>query len=314
MKIRLLDKNTSIQFQVALQEFEAQFHYPLGENKSFSISHGEDYSAFYRSMGVPYCLIAEEQNKVIGTFCCALRQIHMRDTNQDKTIVYLGDLKVSKQKQRTTVYYRLAEVMFKMIHEKTDTAIAMVMDGTRKTPDQYTGKLGLPQFHKLNRHVILRINTDTNDIDFPVTSVDCDVGSGIYRSMCNENYLQFSTENIRSNINPIWIVSRDKNACGKLEDTEKVKRLFSDDGSELRSAHLSHFVFANIHAAYELLAAALHTSKLNGFPCLFLCLTEQEYNQLLPVINSFKYDMATATLYSNQDYLNSGLHFNTAEI
>lgn len=76
--------------RVALHE--RSFRYPLGDDY-FSICHGEDYLEFFRRMGEPHYMIAEERGRLAGMACGVLRQM------KGKSCWYLCDLKVSRQYQ-----------------------------------------------------------------------------------------------------------------------------------------------------------------------------------------------------------------------
>jgi hypothetical protein len=73
-----------------LQEFERRLEtwYPLG-SEEFRISHGADYSAFFRRLGQPYCVVAYVNKKLIMTCFVVLRECE----NGQKAW-YVGDLKV----------------------------------------------------------------------------------------------------------------------------------------------------------------------------------------------------------------------------
>ncbi|HTE89320.1 MAG TPA: hypothetical protein VK639_10220 [Terriglobales bacterium] len=55
MKVHELSSPPSPALARALAEFEAPFTYPLGPGKSFRISHGEDYTLFFRAQGLGRC-------------------------------------------------------------------------------------------------------------------------------------------------------------------------------------------------------------------------------------------------------------------
>ena len=50
----------------------------------------------------------------------------------------------------------------------------------------------------------------------------------------------------------------------------RAKRLFADDGSEMRSAHLSCFAYEDQGAGIGLLLVALRLAASRGFPDLFV--------------------------------------------
>ncbi len=76
----------------ALCEFETQFTYPLGENRSFCISHGTDYPRFFRAIGEAACFVAERDGRALGTLGVALRDL-LRPDGSMSSVAYFGDLK-----------------------------------------------------------------------------------------------------------------------------------------------------------------------------------------------------------------------------
>src|SRR5437868_13975163 len=63
----------------ALADFEAPFTYPLGPGKFFRISHGEDFTLFFRAQGTATCFIAENKGRVVGALGTAIRRVWLPD-------------------------------------------------------------------------------------------------------------------------------------------------------------------------------------------------------------------------------------------
>ena len=63
MKIHCLSGPPDQKTGLALADFEKEFSYPLGPDRSFSISHGADYSLFFRCMGEARIYLAEISGK-----------------------------------------------------------------------------------------------------------------------------------------------------------------------------------------------------------------------------------------------------------
>src|SRR3954452_21705321 len=94
MKVHAMSDSLSPALVQALAEFEAPFTYPLGPGKFFRITHGEDYTLFFRAMGEGVCFIAEHEGRVIGTLGTAIRRLRMPD-GSERPAGYLGDLKIA---------------------------------------------------------------------------------------------------------------------------------------------------------------------------------------------------------------------------
>src|ERR1700722_18856214 len=91
----------------ALADFEAPFTYPLGPGKFFRITHGEDYTLFFRAMGNEACFIAEDQGCVAGVLGTVVRNLWLPDGTERK-VAYIGDLKIAEEARGGTVLLRLA--------------------------------------------------------------------------------------------------------------------------------------------------------------------------------------------------------------
>jgi hypothetical protein len=125
----------------ALARFEAAFTYPLGPGWTFRISHGNDYPRFYRAMGDAVCFVAENHGEVVGVLAAAIRTL-VWPTGDIRPAVYLGDMKVAPAARGGRVLLRLAEAATVWAGGRADAGFAVVMGGTRVTPDRYTGRPG----------------------------------------------------------------------------------------------------------------------------------------------------------------------------
>ena len=62
----------------ALEEFEQEFTYPLGEGCRFRISHGGDYLRFFRAMGEATLLVAARDGEITGSLARVERNLILR--------------------------------------------------------------------------------------------------------------------------------------------------------------------------------------------------------------------------------------------
>jgi len=318
MKILHLDDELNVKLQSALQDFEAEFTYPLGENKKFRISHGEKYTAFYQSMGETICLVAIEDNKVFGTFSCALRHYITSKTNEKKRIAYLGDLKVTQQKTNTSTYQLIAHQMIEEVQTYTTEAICVVMKGNTKTPKDYTGRLSIPKFNPLYDITILRIDTRISNhpklTQKPCPHIDSNEFLRFYGLFCQHDYFLPEAFDKRSKMTPQYFTTADHKACGILEDTQKAKILYDEQGKEIRSAHLSYFEYENPISAANLLQSAVNISYHNNYPALFVCLPMGKSREITSLLKSLDYEQYGATVYGNDAASKIQLNINTSEI
>src|SRR6185436_19861358 len=106
MKVHQISGPPSPALAQALAEFEAPFLYPLGPGKFFRISHGEDYTLFFRAQGNGSCLIAEHQGRVVGALGTVIRRLWLPN-GTECSAAYLGDLNIAPDARGGTVLIRL---------------------------------------------------------------------------------------------------------------------------------------------------------------------------------------------------------------
>src|SRR5947207_13088916 len=133
MKVHQVSSPPSPALARALAEFEAPFTYPLGTGKFFRISHGEDYTLFFRAQGKGCCFIAEHQGRVAGALGTAVRRLWMPD-GTERVAAYVGDLKIATDARGGTVLARLARAAQACLLPQAEAGWGVVMGGTTLTP------------------------------------------------------------------------------------------------------------------------------------------------------------------------------------
>lgn len=305
----------------ALADFESQFTYPLGPSRTFRIEHGDDYGRFYRSIGPGAVLVAEANSTVRGTLSVATRPLLFPD-GVERMATYIGDLKISPSAGGRTLV-RLANAArgnFSLpplgAHsENVGPALAIVMDGTRRAPTNYTGRLGIPAFSAVGKVVILRVPTSIRDASLPPIRIVPSVGRELYRRLSRGRFAcPAGDSSLRSESEPLWITDAAGTSCGLLEDTRRAKRLWVDDGAELVSGHLSCFAFSAIPAGQALLASAASLAGKLGVPALFTAVAEADGGAFADLCERSGGLVAPASVYGAG--LPDGLawNVNTAEI
>ena len=89
----LLESERDFQlYNLALTKFEQRLssYYPLGDKESFRISHGKDYSAFFRRMGQAKCILVFGGNSIVATCFVVCRRVPF-------PCWYIADLKVDRR-------------------------------------------------------------------------------------------------------------------------------------------------------------------------------------------------------------------------
>ncbi|MGL4420331.1 MAG: GNAT family N-acetyltransferase, partial [Gemmataceae bacterium] len=259
----------------ALEQFEWPFQYPLGPGRWFRIAHGRDYPRFFRAMGEGVCFVAIEDGKVLGVIGAALRPLAGPD-GTERSALYIGDLKIAEAARGGRVLWRLAQAVQQWAGSRVSAAYAVVMDGTRMTPETTTGRLGLPHFVAVGQLVLLRITAGPGflpraDAGFPSITAECGLNAYRRLSQVQGRYAPLGGDSReRSILEPVWWMTESGSASGCVEDTRRAKRLMTDAGSEMLSAHVSSFAYADASSAAEFLQGAFHATLARGLPALFV--------------------------------------------
>ena len=298
MNLRALQAVPSADLARALAGFETQFKYPLGPCRSFRISHGSDYSRFFRAMGEGVCFVADREGQVLGTIGAAIRPL-LWPEGHERRVLYLGDLKVAAAARGGRCLVKLVSAVRRWAGSKVDAAVSVVMDGTSATPIEYTGRFEIPTFRKLGTIMILRIGTTPSpNIRRDAWQTSQDYGAACYRELSASRYASLGGNPAeRSVTEPLWLTEPSGLACGRFEDTRKAKRLIGDDGVEMRSAHLSNFAFRDPRAAVDLLRVSLSIANEKGFPTLFTAVAEPDVEVFRPCMEGTEVVLAPATIY-----------------
>lgn len=284
----------------ALAAFEAQFLYPLGPDRHFRISHGEDYARFFRAMGEARCFVAEDGGCVLGTLGVSLREL-VTGGGTTHRAAYIGDLKIAPAARGGRVLHRLARAAYEWAHSRATCAFGVVMDGTAALPGEYTGRAGVPGFEKARELVIDRISSDTGAADACVT-LPAGEGRALYESLGRGRaFATGGDASERSEIAPEWIATVDSTACGRLEDTRRAKRLLVDEAgggaTELRSAHLACFAWRTPAGAAAVVSAARRRAARLGLPAVFVAVDAADAGVLDAAAHESLMARAGATIY-----------------
>jgi hypothetical protein len=315
MRIHAVVRPPAAELAAALAKFEHGFSYPLGQHSRFRISHGEDYSRFFRAMGNGVAFVAERNGEVLGTLGAAVREL-ADPAGLTSRVLYVGDLKVLPGAQAGFTLLRLTAALKAWAGEQVSAAFAVVMDGTRMTPERYTGRFEIPAFREIAKIMVLRLPCDGLSAQ-RASGYACSESRGreLYRGLSRGTYAtlgSFPAE--RSAMDAAWLSPASGAACGMLEDTRKAKRLFAVDGPELLSAHLSYFAFDSAGAGAELVKAAAALAHTMGFPALFCSVTGREARELVRALGSPAPELAPATVFGTGFPEQLGWHINTSEI
>lgn len=313
MRVHGLHTAPGLELSVALERFEKQFTYPLGPGRYFRITHGEDYPRFFRAMGEAACFVAERDDEVLGVIGAVLRRL-LLPSGEELPAVYLGDLKMDPRARGGRALLRLVQAVTEWVAGRAQAAFGVVMDGTAATPPRYTGRLGIPLFQELGKIMVLRISTNgwAGRIENPSYSAD---GSATFLRLSAGRYASLGGEpGERSEMEPLWLMAPNGQACGRLEDTRRAKRLIGDDGMEMRSAHLSCFAYQEAGAGVALLEAARQCAGSRGFPALFVAVAASDAQVIGKALEGTDVVIAPATVFGFGLEPGPLWNLNTAEI
>jgi hypothetical protein len=151
MRVKVLCEPPDADLAAELSEFERQFRYPL-DRGWFRIDHGDDYNRFYRCLGEAVYVVARDDAGITGVCSAARRQVH-RPGESSQSALYLGDLKLAARARGGLTLLRLAKAVRDSFPEAR-CAYSVVMNGTSRTPAQYTGRAGLPEFRPVGEVLI----------------------------------------------------------------------------------------------------------------------------------------------------------------
>jgi hypothetical protein len=284
----------------SLERFERQFWYPLGPHRRFRISHGRDYLPFFQAMGRACVLVAERGGEVLGTLARVERRIDI--LGETKLVHYLCDLKVAPAARGGRVLPRLMQEARRQIEASgSRSCYSIVMGGTGRLPVDYTGRAGIPGFEKVADIMVLRFTSGSSTATppspfLPGPMIRVTGGHHALRSLM-----------------PPQMVSQG-GTTAILEDTRRGKCLWTEDGDEMLSAHLSDLRFDSASGGAELIRSALKIPQQADFPAIFAAMPLAAWHSIRSYLPDLQADEATASIFGHQ--LPSGIDWwiDTAEI
>jgi hypothetical protein len=295
------------------EKFEASFTYPLGDNLRFSIEHGPDYGLFYRSLGDPLCVVAEDGNAIAGTVSIALRSLVVKGRKQ--CAWYVGDLKIGQRWRGGEPLRGIALASFRSAAPRCARAFGVMMDGAVKRPDKLGRRTSIPLFSRTGEVHLWSIPTakargaDALEIDetegearfFQMVGADTVIASG-------------GDPRAKSKFPVAWLTTPSGTAVGRLEDTHRAKRLVRNDGVPLPLAHLACFAYADAESAMSLLDSAMGLARGRGFETLMVSMPPVRSRELSERLQAAQASLATATVFGVRTEHCSEWHINSSEI
>lgn len=280
-----------------LEAFERCFTYPLDTQRTFRISHTPDYLRFFQRAGNARCFISKTDSAIDGVLTTVERRLFVPGSQEPQKALYLCDLKTAPGKQRGRVFLQLAAEARRQAPRELSAAFGIVMHGTEKTPDLYSGSFGIPKFEALAEVAIFRIPARCGSRE-GVSFQDPVSVSPVFEHLKGERLcMQPQVAKFGSGYAPIGLVDSSGDACAVLEDTLESKRLFCDKGIELRSCHLSTFAYRSPLAANHIVEAALDLCWERGISALFFSVPKTDQADWNERCNSTDATRTGATIY-----------------
>lgn len=312
--IHVYDQCPAPTVATALGEFESHFHYPLGQHGWFHISHGSDYTRFFRAMGEARSFVAQREGKVTGVISVARPTLRGPDSTTIEA-AYLADLKIAATAGGRTLLRLLRESVAWARRTPTTPGFSIVMDGTPQSPISYTGRLGIPAYCELCKLMILRIPCLESPTPSVATRSSLHDVQLRHRTLTEDRFATSGGDcSQRSQLQPIGLINSDGNGCGIIEDTRRCKLLYRDDGNEMISAHLSCFGYRTPEDAVQLLQAATHHCWQVDMPALFVSVPRQECDNIVKLLGQNDIVKAPATVFGHGFPEHSIWSVNTSEI
>ena len=274
MNLHTLHDATPEWLAPALADFEKQFRYPLGENESFHISHGRDYTRFFRAIGDATVFVAEQRGEVLGTLAGVRRPLRFPD-GAVRDVAYICDYKVRPGAGAGRVLIRLGKALEHCFGEAVGgRGYGVVMGGSRRAPEDYTGRCGIPDFQRVGGITILRFETAAGPSEHSASIVSAAEWPSL---IVHDAFVPLGgNPATRSSLPPVSLLLDDGQACGVVEDTRRGKRLLRDENREMKAAHLSQFAYREAAAGAALIRAALVVGREAGYPALFVSISARD--------------------------------------
>ena len=159
MRIFALDESIDEPLASSLDAFEHEFSYPLGNAGTLQNQPWRGLHPVLPRNGRGAMLCCGKRWPGHRLTCCgAFRKICYPDLSE-RTVGYIGDLKIAETARSGRALFRLAGEAMAWNRQRAVQYFGTVMDGTTATPDSYSGRAGLPRFQALAKVAVLGIST-----------------------------------------------------------------------------------------------------------------------------------------------------------
>ena len=310
MSVEVFEDRVPAEWTECLAEFERSFFYPLGPGRRFRISHGGDALGFFRAIGPAARFVDRRGGELAGTIAAARRAVVGPDGSETAS-AYFGDLKVAPGARGGGTLARLLKSARDWASTGASAGYCVVMEGTSAVPDRYTGRLGLPALRPLAEIALFRLESAPPQAAGSPAPRATDAAAHFARLSRGAFAPRTGAAALRSELEPSWLALADGAACGLLEDTRRVKRLWLDSGSELASAHLSCFAYDSASSAAEMLRRAAAACPLPG---LFAAVPQSDAPAVERALAGARFTVARAAVYGAGFPAGGRWLINTSEI
>ena len=252
-------------------------------------------------MGRGIRLVAERDGEVLAAIGASLRTLALEGVR--RRLAYLGGAKAAPGAAGARAWLRLALAVRRWaLAGGAQGAYAVVMEGTRASPDRYSGRLGLEPLSELGAIEALRIPAGGGRPD-PAWSAASGEAEARWRELSRRQLAPLDGEPaLRSESRPRWLLCPRGRAVGLLEDTRRAKRLHEilPGGGErpMRAWHLSRCRWLDPGSGERLVRQALaRLPRSAGEEALFLACSPAEARELAPRLASLELVRAPAAIW-----------------
>lgn len=293
-----------------MSSFEKSFKYPLGTSGTFSISHGDDYSRFFRAMGKCKIYLACYNGEIAGSLAVVQRPVFLNGKQGNS--LFIGDLKISKGNGKI-LYCLIKEAHDDNLDLREAPQYGIMMKGTERRPSDYTGRLGLPKFKNMGEVAIIRVPVSSSEGSIGKSEISIHGAISLSEELRKtDNSFPVGRSTIRSLNKPRAYCLDDKSAVCILEDTMTAKRLYADDGSEIVSGHLSSLQSFRPKDGVKMVKAIMPEAKKNKYPAVFFSVPLEDKDIYLEGLSGA--NCAPAFIYGRNMEASCRWQLNTAEI
>lgn len=296
MNIRIVSGPLPDALEAEYERFGANFFHALDGGSRFRVVHPGGTDVFFSDMGEAERLFAYGDDGLVGSLTWVRRCF----ARGGRDVAYLCDLKI-RPGHGFALHALAGACTVRCRAAGIDAAYGVVMAGAHRTPDRYSGRMGIAGFRRVADFAILGFAARRDSGDATVRCVSPEEAASCRRMWEPASSPAAYGKGTRcSGMIPVGLVA-DGGACGVLEDTRRGKRLIGENGREIMTAHLRDFDFFRPVAGARVLRAALGLAAERGFDRILVALTHEKVSGLLSQTGDLSHIGSGASVFATGD-------------